>query len=197
MNDLRRHQTSILCAAALLALTLLFFNKLAFSGLILGRGDVFSYFYPYWTVRSAAFRAVQFPMWSPDIFMGVPLLANSQMGTFYPLNWLVTPLSTPDAITISLMFHVFWAMLGVFSLTRRALKLDAVPALLASVLFGVSGYLGGQIEHINQLQELSWIPWLFLLFHEVVGSGRYFGSDAKRSPFDRYCCPGDPEYIGE
>lgn len=38
---------------------------------------------------------------------------------------------------------------------------------------------------------------MFLLFHENVGSGSYFGSDAKRSPLDRYRSPGDPEYTGE
>lgn len=163
--SLRRHQSSILSVLILLAVTLLFFHGLAFSGMILGRGDVYSYFYPYWSVRSAAFQAGHIPLWSPDIFMGVPLLANSQLGTFYPLNWLVTPLSTPDAITVNLIFHVFWAMLGVYTLARRIIGLDHIPAILAGVLFGVGGYLSGQIEHINQLQALSWMPWLFLLFH--------------------------------
>lgn len=37
----------------------------------------------------------------------------------------------------------------------------------------------------------------FLLFGEGAGSGRYFGSDGKRSPLDRYRAPGDPEYTGE
>lgn len=38
---------------------------------------------------------------------------------------------------------------------------------------------------------------LFLLFGEPNGTGRYFGSDALRSPFDRYRSPGDPAYNGE
>ena len=33
-----------------------------------------------------------------------------------------------------------------------------------------------------------------LLFSEGIGSGYYFGSDAKRSPLDRYRDPGEPEY---
>jgi NAD(P)-dependent dehydrogenase (short-subunit alcohol dehydrogenase family) len=35
---------------------------------------------------------------------------------------------------------------------------------------------------------------LFLLFGQPRGSGHYYGSDAKRSPLDRYRAPGDPEY---
>ena len=37
---------------------------------------------------------------------------------------------------------------------------------------------------------------IFLLFGEPDGTGWYFGSDAKRSPLDRYRSPGDPEYTG-
>lgn len=37
---------------------------------------------------------------------------------------------------------------------------------------------------------------LHLLFGEPGGSGWYFGSDAERSPLDRYRSPGDPPYRG-
>lgn len=38
---------------------------------------------------------------------------------------------------------------------------------------------------------------IFLLFGEPEGSGHYYGSDAKRSPLDRYRAPGDPPYTGD
>jgi NAD(P)-dependent dehydrogenase (short-subunit alcohol dehydrogenase family) len=38
---------------------------------------------------------------------------------------------------------------------------------------------------------------LFLLFGEPEGNGRYYGSDAQRSPLDRYRAPGDAPYTGE
>jgi NAD(P)-dependent dehydrogenase (short-subunit alcohol dehydrogenase family) len=38
---------------------------------------------------------------------------------------------------------------------------------------------------------------LFLLFGEPGGRGWYFGSDAQRSPLDRYRSPGDPPYTGD
>lgn len=37
---------------------------------------------------------------------------------------------------------------------------------------------------------------LFLLFGSPQGSGHYYGSDARRSPLDRYRAPGSPEYTG-
>ncbi len=71
---------------ALIGLVALFFNRLAFSNLILARGDTFLYFYPYWSAAAAALRAGRVPLWNPDLFMGAPFLANSQVGFFYPLN---------------------------------------------------------------------------------------------------------------
>jgi NAD(P)-dependent dehydrogenase (short-subunit alcohol dehydrogenase family) len=38
---------------------------------------------------------------------------------------------------------------------------------------------------------------LFLLFGDPPGNGRYYGSDAKRSPLDRYRAPGAPEHTGD
>jgi NAD(P)-dependent dehydrogenase (short-subunit alcohol dehydrogenase family) len=40
------------------------------------------------------------------------------------------------------------------------------------------------------------VPILFLLFGAQLGSGHYYGSDAKRSPLDCYRAPGSPEYTG-
>lgn len=38
---------------------------------------------------------------------------------------------------------------------------------------------------------------MFLLFGDPEGSGHYYGSDAKRSPLDRYRAPGAPAYTGD
>ncbi|HTV21218.1 MAG TPA: SDR family NAD(P)-dependent oxidoreductase [Polyangiaceae bacterium] len=37
---------------------------------------------------------------------------------------------------------------------------------------------------------------MHLLFGALEGNGRFYGSDAKRSPLDRYRAPGSPEYTG-
>jgi hypothetical protein len=154
-------------ALLLLALTLIFFHRLAFSGLILGRGDTYAYFYPYWTVRNAALIQGQLPLWSPDIFMGVPLLANPQLGTFYPPNWPLIPLSPPDGIRLSVLAHGYWALLGAYLLARRWLR-GPVPALAAAAVFGLGGHVGAHVEQVNQLQGLAWLPWLFLLYDRAL-----------------------------
>ena len=148
---------------ALIGLVALFFNRLAFSNLILARGDTFLYFYPYWSAAAAALRAGRVPLWNPDLFMGAPFLANSQAGFFYPLNWPVwLLLPTPYAVSASILVHVVIAGAGAYLAGRRTLALTRPAALLGAALFALGGYLTAQVEHVNQLQGLAWLPWLFV-----------------------------------
>ncbi|WP_374688693.1 hypothetical protein [Promineifilum sp.] len=144
------------------ALTALFFHRLTFTNLILARGDTFLYFYPYWQAAADALRAGRIPLWNPDIFMGAPFLANSQAGFFYPLNWPVWLLwRTPYAVSAAILLHVTIAGWGTYLAARRALGLERTAALFAAALFALGGYLTSQVEHVNQLQGLAWLPWYF------------------------------------
>ncbi len=141
-------------------LILLFFNKMAFSNLILARGDTFLYFYPYWSAAAAALANGRLPLWNPDIFMGAPLLANSQMGFFYPLNWpFWLAFTTPAAVKGAILLHLLIAAGGAYAAARRGMGTGRQGALLTAVFFALSPYLTAQIEHVNQLQGLAWLPW--------------------------------------
>ena len=161
-----------LALPALIALTALFFNRLAFSNLILARGDTFLYFYPYWSAAAAALRAGRVPLWNPDLFMGAPFLANSQVGFFYPLNWPVWLLfPTPYAVSATILLHVIIAAAGAYLAGRRTLALGRPAALFGAALFALGGYLTAQGEHVNQLQGLAWLPWLFVVVERLKTKG--------------------------
>ncbi|GAB5492260.1 MAG: hypothetical protein Phog2KO_24750 [Phototrophicaceae bacterium] len=167
MNRLKYYIPMII----IILLTLVFFYKLSFTNLILARGDTYTYFYPYWDARNMAMAMGDLPLWASDIFMGVPLLANPQIGTFYPPNWLTIPLSAPDAIRMSILLHIIWSALGVFVLFRQTISKSLLPAFVVSLVFALSGYISAHIEQINQLQGLSWLPWLLYLYHQAHSGG--------------------------
>lgn len=160
-------QTVVISAAVLLTLGLLivvFFNRLAAGNLILARGDTLLYFYPYWESAADALRAGRVPLWNPSLFMGVPFMANSQVGFLYPLNWpFWLALPTPYAVSFSMIFHLLLAGTGVYLMGRRCISLNRHAALLAAVLFSLGGYLTAQVEHINQVQGIAWLPWYFVV----------------------------------
>lgn len=149
--------------ALIILVTVLFFHKMVFSGLILSRGDPFLYFYPYWGAAADALKAGQLPLWNNQIFMGAPFLANSQVGFLYPLNWPFWLLaSTPAAMNGSIVLHIIIAGFGAFLAAKRCLSISTMAALLAAFVFALGGYLTAQVEHINQLQGLAWLPWYFV-----------------------------------
>lgn len=161
-----------LALCLLIVLSLLFFHQLTFSGKILARGDTFEYFYPYWDARNAAFREGRLPLWTPDLFLGAPLLANPQIGAYYPFNWLTAPFRAPTAVSLSIILHSALAAAGACWLYSEAVAKSWLPALAAGVVYGFSGYLGAHVEQINQLQGLAWMPLLFALLQRALSSER-------------------------
>ncbi len=154
----------ILALLALLALVLAFFWKLAFTNLIIARGDIFYYFYPYRDFAMQAVREGRVALWNPYLFMGAPFMANSQAGFFYPLNLLMSWLEVTRAVNWTIVLHIFIAASGAYVFARSVVRLSIAAALLAAISFGLGGYLGTQIEHVNQLQGLAWIGWMFLAY---------------------------------
>jgi hypothetical protein len=146
----------------LAALTLVFFWKIALTNRVLAGLDIFAYFYPYRDFASAALRAGQLPLWNPYLFMGAPLLANSQAAVLYPLNWLFVWLSAPKQIAWSIVLHIWLAGAGTYLFARRAMRLSPLASFASATIFALGGFLGAQTEHVNQLDASAWLPWLLL-----------------------------------
>ena len=108
---------------ALLGL-LVFYRRLV-AGWVLAGGDLHTYFFPYWVAAARAFQAGKLPLWNPYLFAGAPLLANSQVGVFYLLNWPLWLLSGSSlagmARTLhwSVLLHLSLALVSAFVLARR------------------------------------------------------------------------------
>ncbi len=155
----------------LLALTILFFWKIALTNLILVGLDVFTYSYPYKAYAAEAIRQGALPLWNPYLFMGVPFLANIQAATLYPLNLPLYWFSAPKMVSYSIVLHAFLGGAFTYLLGRRALGLGPWGALVSAITFALGGFLGAQVEHINQLSVLIWLPLLLCLFHLSYARG--------------------------
>ncbi|HLB50517.1 MAG TPA: YfhO family protein [Anaerolineales bacterium] len=161
------HRSSFI-VLGLAALVILFYRQAAFTNLIFARGDTLLYFYPYWDYRAQIMLAGRLPLWNPYLFMGAPFVANSQAGVFYPLNWPLIFFPAPIAVKISIVIHVIIAAWGTYALARRVFELDPYPAAFAAAVFALGGYLTAQVEHVNQLQGLAWLPLALLTTYRIV-----------------------------
>jgi len=154
----------LLAVVLLWTLVLAFFWRIALAGRALAGGDVFTYFYPYWAEATRAVRAGRLALWNPYLFLGAPFLANSQVGVFYPLNWpLWLLLPAHRSVHLSIVLHLCLAALNAYLWGRASLRLGRVGAWTVGAIFALGGYLGAQMEHVNQLQGLAWLPLMWML----------------------------------
>jgi len=188
MGTDRRHIRAWLAdGAAILGLgllVLLAFWPIGPAGRVIAGGDLFLYFYPYWAEAARALQAGRLPLWNPYLFMGVPFLANSQAGVLYPLNWPFWLLFPPHrALHWSVLLHLWLAGSGAYLYARASLRLGHLGAWTAGAALALGGYLGVQIEHINQLQALSWLPWALLLYDRTVEDSKTTKTQRHKASF--------------
>ena len=159
-----------LALAGLGIFVLTLFARIALTNRVLATGDVFTYFTPYRDFAAASLRAGALPLWNPYLFLGAPFLANSQAAVFYPLHWPLAWLSAPRAIVWTIVLHAWLGGAFTYGWLRRGLRLQPLAAWLGGVAFAGSGFIGGHVGQINQLNAFAWFPALLWVASALPGS---------------------------
>ncbi len=161
--SMRRLLPHLFAALFLALFVMVLFARLLFTDRVLATGDILLYFYPYRDYAAAALREGQLPLWNPYIFSGVPFLANPQSAVLYPLHWPLSWLPVTKQIYVSAALHAWILGLGGYVLLRRW-RFGWTPALVAGIVLAGSGFYGGLIGHLNQMNAAAWLPWMVSLF---------------------------------
>ncbi|HXF61721.1 MAG TPA: YfhO family protein [Caldilineaceae bacterium] len=160
----------VLAAAALALFVLLLYARLLFTNRVLASGDILLYFYPYREAVAAALREGRVPFWNPYIFLGAPLLANPQAAVLYPLHWPLIWLPATEQVYWSAALHTWLLGLGGY-LLLRGWGHSRWAALVAGLCLAGSGFVGGLIGHINQLNGVAWLPWALWMLARIPAAG--------------------------
>jgi len=124
-------------------------------------------FYPHYRRLSERWRGGELPLWNPDLFAGVPLLANMQWGALDPQVGVLVAL---EALGGRAAFDIGFAWLAALrvaaalfgaALLARRLGLGSAGSAFAGVAFALSGsltlWLGFSLAHVTPL-----LPWMLL-----------------------------------
>ena len=160
----------VLPAVLLLFFVLLLYYPLLFTNRVLANGDILHYFYPYRDYAASAFREGKIPLWNPYIFLGAPFLANPQTAVLYPLHWPLSWLPVTKQIYWSAALHTWILGLGGYQLMRRW-QLSLFAGLTTAVVLAGSGFYGGLLGHINQMNAAAWLPWGMVVIEGMKGAG--------------------------
>ena len=128
------------------------------------QADAVLQFYPWRDMVFESWRHGQLPSWNPYELAGTPLLANSQSAALYPPHMLFGFLHLPTAAAMTLLawLHLFWAVFGVYFLTRK-LGGQKVGAVTAGVCFQLSPFMLGWTALPSVITTVAWIPWVLAL----------------------------------
>jgi hypothetical protein len=113
-------------------------------------------------------REGQWPFWTPLIFGGFPILADPQVGAFYPLNWpfFLTGIS-PGSIQAELALHSLIALCGAFLLLRR-LSGHVAGAMTGALAYALGGFFAAHSSHVGMFQGAALLPCLLYSFERAL-----------------------------
>jgi hypothetical protein len=150
------------------------YYPLLFTNRVLASGDILHYFYPYRDYAAAAFRAWHVPLWNPYIFLGAPFLANPQAAVLYWPHWPLSWLPVTKQIAWSAALHTWLLAMGGYALMRHW-RCSAWAGVVAALVLAGSGYVGGLLGHINQMNGAAWLPWATLALDVTAAPGTRTG----------------------
>lgn len=144
------------------------------AGQVLDGQDFKQMFYPLQTFNQQMLQAGELPLWNPYMFLGVPHIGNPHASLFYPGTWLVWLIGVQRGIGLVMVLHTWLGAWGMAAFMRR-IGSSAVGALLAGVIFAMSGWIAARYYagHFNLQMVSAWIPWALVAYLHALRRGTW------------------------
>jgi len=137
------------------------FSELIFGAQTLYLTDLTWVHYPGHIFTATEWLAGRVPLWDPYQNLGLPLLADWQVGVLYPLSALfLSPLSPSLELSLFIILHFTLGAFFMF-LLARSLKMSRAAATIAGLAFGFGGFLMAQIPNLIIMTGAIWLPLIF------------------------------------
>jgi len=133
--------------------------------------DVSPFFYPMKHYLADAVGSGRFPLWNPLVAGGEPFFATLQPGLLYPGSLILYLLPFPAGVDWLIVLHFCFAGAGWILLLRYEGR-SPPAAALGAVAFALGGFFVSLGNFVNNLQTMSWAPWLFLAWWSYLDDGR-------------------------
>lgn len=152
--------------------------SLSMGGLLVGYvpvgGDPDRIYRPIKTELATSLRQGKLPFWSDKLGLGVPLVAESHVAAFYPLNWLFYGfLSVSTAYRLLMWLHYVALAAAVFAYARQ-MGITSWGAATSAVSFALCGFQTIHSSHECFYHSLPYLPLCLLAADKFAATGRWF-----------------------
>lgn len=129
----------------------------------------------YQPIKSELARALaegRLPFWSHRFGLGVPLVAESHVAAFYPLNWLIYRLGEVGAAYRWALWLHMVALAAATYLYARCLAIGPAGSALAAIGFALCGFQAVHIVHEPFYHLMPFLPLCLVLADRYAATGR-------------------------
>ncbi len=130
--------------------------------------DLLELHLPFKSILHEAYTHGQFPLWSPYLSNGFPVLAEGQSGPLYPPHILLAFLSPVLSLNYSILISFMIAGCGMYTFARTLPLMGKRGALASAIIFMFGSFFVARLKHINMIAVAAYLPWCFWLLR------RYF-----------------------
>lgn len=143
--------------------------------------DAKAHFQPQFAFLAHALHSGQSPFWTPNVFTGMPQIADPQSLIFSPF-FLIAAALVPEP-SFLLEDAIIYGMLAMGGLAVIAYFRDrgwsGAGALIAALAFAFGGSAAWRVQHTGQVMSLSWLPvTLWLLARALDRRSAAYGAAA-------------------
>ncbi|MFN0112219.1 MAG: YfhO family protein [Blastocatellia bacterium] len=154
----KRFQPEAISLLAILVFFVTFFWPATLAGRFFVGGDAIFYSYPMRTIAWEMIRQGHWPLWTPTLLSGYPLLSMSQLALGYPLTWGYLLLSGHAAEQVYVLAPFLLAPVFTYVYARQIGR-SRMASLLAGLTFGYGGLMASQIATYGILTNaVMWLP---------------------------------------
>ncbi|HEV7905268.1 MAG TPA: hypothetical protein VGO96_15610, partial [Pyrinomonadaceae bacterium] len=141
---------------------LLFFGRTLAGGRFLVAADAFYQSYPLRTVAWGMLRGGEWPLWTPLVFAGYPLLSMGQLSLGYPFTWGYLFLPGHWAEQIYLLTPFLLSPVFTYIYARQTGR-SPLAALLAGLCYGYGGGMTSKLAVVGfHSNAFLWLPLLLV-----------------------------------
>ena len=156
------------------AVSILFFSPVLFSGKTFFLRDIHQWFYPMKFFLANSLKAGFIPFWCPNYFCGSPFMSDIQSGVFYPLSSVFLFFPFPWSFNVYVVAH-FILGFCFFYCFITGLGLSRKSALLTSISYCYGSYTISSVNTLNNLSTLIWLPAILWSFQKATAKKQISG----------------------
>lgn len=112
-------------------------------------------------------RSGHFPLWNPLTYCGMPQIAVTFPGLFYPVDYLFACFPFNRALALSMLFHQLVAVLSMYWFLR-GLALPRRGAAGGAWLYGFSGYMFSLASNHSLVAGAAYLPLAAAGLHRLT-----------------------------